>query len=114
MSLVTFHGYSDGVVLRQLGSKGMQRGQRCDVLKAIVRSEFLDTTVFHIETYVVYMRLSWILPEVVGAKKLNYVKGAGIKHCRRCEEDKASFTAPAKLKPVTVVSGDEGKRVFIN
>lgn len=68
MSLVTFHGYSDGVVLRQLGSKGMQRGQRCDVLKAIVRSEFLDTTVFHIETYVVYMRLNWILPEVVGAQ----------------------------------------------
>lgn len=55
MSLVTFHGYSDGVVLRQLGSKGMQR---CDVLKAIVRSEFLDTTVFHIEMYVIYMRLN--------------------------------------------------------
>lgn len=58
MSLVTFHGHSDSVVLRQLGSTGMQREQKCDVLKAIVRSEFLDTTVFHIETYIVYMHLN--------------------------------------------------------
>lgn len=41
------------------------------------------------------------------------MKEKEIKHCQRFEEDKMNFTAHAKLNPVTVVSGDEGKRVFI-
>jgi hypothetical protein len=53
MSLVTFHGYSDSVVLRQLGGLKDVDGSKMGRVKSYSQ----DTTLFHIEMYVVYMHL---------------------------------------------------------